>query len=70
MRDEFQDLFAIYAPIAAAVFAAVVLSPTSTIVVRFRRRRGSEPDEPPQPSDRWRWEVVYAVRPGRSSRRC
>ena len=60
MRDEFQDLFAIYAPIAAAVFAAVVLG-YLTIVVRFRRRAGAEPAAPPQPSDRWRWEVVYAV---------
>lgn len=60
MRDEFQDLFAIYAPIAAAVFAAVLLA-YLTIVVRFRRRAGSEPAAPPQPSDRWRWEVLYAV---------
>jgi cytochrome c oxidase subunit II len=29
--------------------------------VRFRRRRTAEPQEPPQPSDRWRWEVVYAA---------
>jgi cytochrome c oxidase subunit II len=61
VRDEFQDLFAMYAPIAAAVFAAVVLA-YLTIVVRFRRRaRDPEPATPHQPSDRWRWEVVYAV---------
>ena len=60
MRDEFQDLFAIYAPIGAAVFAAIVLA-YLTIVVRFRRRAGTEPAEPPQPSDRWRWELAYAV---------
>ena len=29
--------------------------------MRFRRRRDRMPEEPPQPSDRWRWEVVYAV---------
>ena len=60
MRDEFQDLFALYAPIAAAVFAAVVLA-YLTIVVRFRRRRGAVAVDPPQPSDRWRWELAYAV---------
>ena len=60
MRDEFQDLFAIYAPIAAAVFAAVLLA-YLTIVVRFRRRKGGEDTTPPQPSDRWRWEVAYAA---------
>jgi cytochrome c oxidase subunit II len=60
VRDEFQDLFAIYAPIAAAVFAAVLLA-YLTIVVRFRRRANGEPGTPPQPSDRWRWEVAYAV---------
>jgi cytochrome c oxidase subunit 2 len=60
VRDEFQDLFALYAPIAAAVFAAVVLA-YLTIVVRFRRRRGAVAVEPPQPSDRWRWELAYAV---------
>ena len=60
MRDEFQDLFAIYAPIAAAVFAAILLG-YLTIVWRFRRRAGAQPAEPPQPSDRWRWELVYAV---------
>jgi cytochrome c oxidase subunit II len=60
VRDEFQDLFSIYAPIAAAVFAVVLLAYIA-IVVRFRRRRNPPPEEPPQPSDRWRWEVVYAV---------
>jgi cytochrome c oxidase subunit II len=60
VRDEFQDLFAIYAPIAAAVFAAVLLA-YLTIVVRFRRRRNGEATSPPQPSDRWRWEVLYAT---------
>jgi cytochrome c oxidase subunit II len=60
VRDEFQDLFSIYAPIAAAVFAVVLLGYIA-IVVRFRRRRNRLPEEPPQPSDRWRWEVVYAV---------
>jgi cytochrome c oxidase subunit 2 len=60
VRDEFQDLFAVYAPIAAAVFAAVLLA-YLTIVVRFRRRGSGEGTTPPQPSDRWRWEVAYAV---------
>jgi cytochrome c oxidase subunit 2 len=62
VRDEFQDLFAIYAPIGAAVFAVVLLA-YILIVVRFRRRPGATgPEtEPPQPSDRWRWEVAYAV---------
>jgi cytochrome c oxidase subunit II len=60
VRDEFQDLFSIYAPIAAAVFAVVLLGYIA-IVVRFRRRSNRPPEEPPQPSDRWRWEVVYAV---------
>lgn len=61
MRDEFQDLFSIYAPIAAAVFA-VVLFAYIGIVVRFRRRRAARPQEdPPQPSDRWRWEIAYAA---------
>lgn len=60
MRDEFQDLFALYAPIGAAVFAAIVLA-YLTIILRFRRRRAAAPVEPPQPSDRWRWEIVYAV---------
>jgi cytochrome c oxidase subunit 2 len=60
VRDEFQDLFSIYAPIAAAVFAVVLLG-YIVVVVRFRRRRGAAAAEPPQPSDRWRWEVVYAA---------
>lgn len=62
MRDEFQDLFAIYAPIGAAVFAVVLLA-YIVIVVRFRRRGGATgPEgEPPQPRDHWRWEVAYAA---------
>jgi cytochrome c oxidase subunit II len=58
VRDEFQDLFAVYAPIAAAVFALVVLACLG-IVLAFRRRRRD--DGPPQPSDRWRWELAYVV---------
>ena len=60
MRDEFQDLFSIYAPIAAAVFAVVLLGYIA-IVVRFRRRRDRPAEDPPQPSDRWRWELAYAA---------
>jgi cytochrome c oxidase subunit 2 len=61
VRDEFQDLFSIYAPIAAAVFAVILLA-YIVIVVRFRRRRGAaDGEDPPQPSDRWRWEVAYAA---------
>ena len=60
MRDEFQDLFSIYAPIAAAVFAVVLLG-YIFVVVRFRRRRDLPAEDPPQPSDRWRWEVAYAA---------
>jgi cytochrome c oxidase subunit 2 len=60
VRDEFQDLFSIFAPIAAAVFAVVLLAYV-LIVVRFRRRRGAGDATPPQPSDRWRWEVAYAA---------
>ena len=60
MRDEFQDLFSLYAPIAAAVFAVVLLG-YILIVVRFRRRRGAPAQEPPPPSDRWRWEIAYAA---------
>jgi cytochrome c oxidase subunit II len=60
VRDEFQDLFSLYAPIAAAVFAVVLLG-YILIVVRFRRRRGAPAQEPPQPSDRWRWEIAYAA---------
>ena len=61
MKDEFQDLFTIYAPIAAAVFAVVLLAYIG-IIVRFRRRRAAgEAPEPPQPREHWRWEVAYAV---------
>jgi cytochrome c oxidase subunit 2 len=60
VRDEFQDLFSIYAPIAAAVFAFILLAYIG-IVVRFRRRRDRPAEDPPQPSDRWRWEVAYAA---------
>jgi cytochrome c oxidase subunit 2 len=60
VRDEFQDLFSIYAPIAAAVFAIVVLGYLG-IVLRFRRRRHAEPEPAPQPGDHWRWEAAYAA---------
>ncbi len=40
---------------------AVILLAYILIVVRFRRRRGEAGEEPPQPSDRWRWELVYAA---------
>ncbi len=61
MRGEFEDLFALYAPVGAAVFAVVLLA-YIVIVVRFRRRRGAtDAAEPPQPVDRWRWELAYAV---------
>jgi cytochrome c oxidase subunit 2 len=47
--------------VAAAVFAVVLLA-YILIVVRFRRRRTAGPDDaPPQPSDRWRWELAYAA---------
>jgi len=60
VRDEFQDLFSIYAPIAAAVFVIVVLVYLG-IVLRFRRRRGVDRGPPPQPGDHWRWEALYAA---------
>ena len=40
---------------------AVVLLAYIVIVVRFRRRRGGAGDEPPQPSEHWRWEAAYAA---------
>jgi len=60
VRDEFQDLFSVFAPIAAAVFAFVLLAYV-LIIVRFRRRRGAEGATPAQPSDHSRWEVAYAA---------
>jgi cytochrome c oxidase subunit II len=61
VRDEFQDLFSIFAPIGAAVFA-IILVAYLVIVLRFRRGRGApEGERPPQPVDRWRLEVAYAV---------
>jgi cytochrome c oxidase subunit 2 len=57
VRDEFQDLFSVYAPIAAAVFAFVCVAYLA-IVARFRRRSGGDV---PQPRDHPRLEAAYAA---------